>query len=112
MFSGTEGGEPAGKSLCWGAKYLQSEVFQTAGCNVDQGRFLGLEVPCRSCDIAAEWRGGVGAVAGEIKRVDTQIGGPLGLLPAVMHQSISRPLYYSDCAHYSDEGLRCSGTSR
>lgn len=56
-------------------------------------------------------RVGVGAVAGEIKRVDTQIGGPLGLLLAVMHQSISRPLYYSDCAHYSDEGLRCSGTS-
>lgn len=65
MLSPTEGGEPAGKSLCWGAKCLQSGVFKMAGCNVDQGRFLGLEAPYHPCNIAAEWTGGWAPLRGK-----------------------------------------------
>lgn len=37
----------------------------------------------------------------KIKGVDTKIGRLLCMLLAVMHQSISQPYYYSDCAQHT-----------
>lgn len=55
---------------------------------------------------------GGGDLSWKIKGGDTEIGGLLCMLLAVMHQSIRRPLYYSDCTHYSDEGLEVYRTLR
>lgn len=55
---------------------------------------------------------GGGDLSWKIKGVDTEIGSLLCMLLAVMHQSIRRPLYYSDCTHYSDEGLEVYRTLR
>lgn len=61
MLSRMDGVEPAaGEPLCWGAKHLRSGVFKAAGCNVDRGRFLGLEAAYHCCDIVFEWTGGGG----------------------------------------------------